>query len=68
MAMTRDEQIKLYEHMLRRDQQNASNLIRESPSLNKDQKITLLGELLQLVYGDDLDAIRRILKTVSGLS
>lgn len=65
MPLNRDERTAVLAFLLRKDHDGYARFVESSRNLTKDQKIELLSLDLQLIYGDDLDAINRILKVVS---
>jgi len=68
MSLTRSEQSAVLAFLLRKDHEGFSRFIENTTHLTKDQKIQLLSLDLQLIYGDDLDAIGRMIKVVSDSS
>ena len=65
MALTRNERAAILAFLLKKDHENFSQFVENTTHLTKDQKIELLALDLQLIYGEDLDAINKILKVVS---
>lgn len=65
MPLNRDERAIVLAYLLRKDHEGFSRFIENSRNLTKDQKIEMLSLDLQLIYGEDLDAINRMLKVVS---
>jgi hypothetical protein len=65
MALTRDDRTIVLAFLLRKDHEGFSRFIENSSHLTKDQKIEMLSLDLQLIYGDDLDAIHKMIKIVT---
>ena len=64
MSLNRDERAAILATLLRKDHEAFSRFVETNTNLTKDQKIELLSLDLQLIYGEDLDAINRMLKVI----
>jgi hypothetical protein len=64
MALNRDERSAVLAILLRKDHEAFSKFVETNTNLTKDQKIELLSLDLQLIYGEDLDAIHRMIKVI----
>ncbi len=64
MSLNRDERSTILAMLLRKDHEAFSRFVETNTNLTKDQKIELLSLDLQLIYGEDLDAINRMLKVI----
>ena len=65
MGLTRNERSAVLALLLRKDHDGFARFVENTVHLTKDQKIELLSLDLQLIYGEDLDSIGKILKVVS---
>ncbi len=65
MPLNRDERSAILAILLRKDHDGFARFVETNTNLTKDQKIELLSLDLQLIYGDDLDAINKMIKVIS---
>jgi len=65
MALNRDERIQMLGALLEKNHPRFAQLVQKSPNIAKETKIDLLSQHVTLLYGDDPEAIRGLLKILA---
>jgi hypothetical protein len=65
VALNRDERIQMLGALLEKNHPRFAQLVQHTPNIAKEVKIDLLSQHVTLLYGDDPDAIRGLLKVLA---